>query len=69
MITEAEIVARFGRLEAHVLQRWIAAGWVKPRESGAGLLFDEATWRARICFATCPSIWSCTTRSWRLCCR
>ena len=42
MITEAEIVARFGRLEAHVLQRWIAVGWVKPRESGAGLLFDEA---------------------------
>ena len=42
MITEAEIVARFGRLEVHVLQRWIAAGWVKPRESGAGFLFDEA---------------------------
>ncbi len=41
-ITETEIVARFTQLEAHVLQRWIAAGWVKPRESGAGLLFDEA---------------------------
>ena len=42
MITEAEIVARFGRLEVHVLQRWIAAGWVKPEASGAGFLFDEA---------------------------
>ncbi len=40
--TETEIVARFTRLEAHVLQRWIAAGWVKPRESGAGFLFDDA---------------------------
>jgi len=42
MITETEIVARFTRLEAHVLQRWIAAGWLKPRESGAGFLFDDA---------------------------
>jgi chaperone modulatory protein CbpM len=42
MITETEIVARFGRLEAHVLQRWIAAGWLKPQENGAGFLFDEA---------------------------
>ncbi len=43
MITEAEIDARFTRLEAHVLQRWIAAGWLKPQESsGAGFLFDEA---------------------------
>ncbi len=40
--TETEIVARFTRLEAHVLQRWIAAGWVKPQESGAGFLFDGA---------------------------
>jgi len=42
MFTETEIVARFGRLEAHVLQRWIAAGWLKPREIGAGFLFDDA---------------------------
>jgi len=41
-ITETEIVARFTRLEAHVLQRWIAAGWLKPQESGAGFLFDDA---------------------------
>ncbi len=40
-ITEAEIVARFTRLEAHVLQRWIAAGWLKPQESGTGFLFDD----------------------------
>ena len=25
-----------------MLQRWIAAGWVKPQASGAGFLFDEA---------------------------
>jgi chaperone modulatory protein CbpM len=42
MITETEIVARFSRLEAHVLQRWIAAGWLKPQENGAGFLFDDA---------------------------
>ncbi len=41
-ITETEIVARFTRLEPHVLQRWIAAGWVKPQESNAGFLFDDA---------------------------
>ncbi len=42
MITETEIVARFGRIEAHVLKRWIAAGWLRPRESEAGFLFDDA---------------------------
>ncbi len=42
MFTETEIVARFTRLEAHVLQRWVAAGWLKPQESGAGFLFDDA---------------------------
>ncbi len=42
MFTETEIVARFGRLETHVLQRWIAAGWLKPRESTVGFLFDDA---------------------------
>ena len=42
MFTETEIVARFSRLETHVLQRWIAAGWLKPQESSAGFLFDDA---------------------------
>jgi chaperone modulatory protein CbpM len=42
MITETEIVARFSRLESHVLQRWIAAGWLKPQENGTGFLFDDA---------------------------
>jgi chaperone modulatory protein CbpM len=41
MITETEIVARFSRLETHVLQRWIAAGWLKPQENGTGFLFDD----------------------------
>lgn len=42
IITEAEVVARFRGLEAHVLHRWIAAGWIKPQESGTGFLFDDA---------------------------
>ncbi len=41
-IDETEILARFTRLETHVLQRWIAAGWLKPQESGIGFLFDDA---------------------------
>jgi chaperone modulatory protein CbpM len=41
MITETEIVARFASLEVHILERWIAAGWLKPQRSGSGLLFDE----------------------------
>jgi chaperone modulatory protein CbpM len=41
-ITETEIVARFNGLETHVLERWIAAGWLKPDNSGEGYLFDEA---------------------------
>jgi chaperone modulatory protein CbpM len=41
-ITEAEIVARFTRLEVHVLERWIGAGWLKPEAHGTGYLFDEA---------------------------
>jgi chaperone modulatory protein CbpM len=41
MISETEIVARFTRLEAHVLKRWIAAGWLKPQENGTGFVFDE----------------------------
>lgn len=41
-ITEAEIVARFTRLEPHVLRRWIAAGWLKPLDSSTGFLFDDA---------------------------
>ena len=42
MFTEAQIVARFTRLETHVLQRWVAAGWLKPQESASGFLFDDA---------------------------
>ncbi len=30
MITETEVVARFSRLDAHVLEHWIAVGWLKP---------------------------------------
>jgi chaperone modulatory protein CbpM len=41
-ITETEAAARFSRLEVHVLKRWIAAGWVKPRASATGFLFDDA---------------------------
>jgi chaperone modulatory protein CbpM len=42
MMSEIEVAARFSRLEVHVLQRWVAAGWVKPRESVRGFLFDDA---------------------------
>ena len=41
MMTEIEIVARFERLERPVLERWIAAGWVRPVASADGYLFDE----------------------------
>jgi chaperone modulatory protein CbpM len=41
-ITEAEIVVRFTRLEPHMLERWICAGWLKPEAHGTGYLFDEA---------------------------
>jgi chaperone modulatory protein CbpM len=41
MIRDTEVLARFSRLDMHLLQRWIAAGWVRPRESGAGFVFDE----------------------------
>jgi chaperone modulatory protein CbpM len=40
--TETEIVARFTRLETHVLERWIAVGWLKPEPGAAGYRFDEA---------------------------
>ncbi len=42
MITETEVAARFTRLDAHVLEHWIAVGWVKPRRGGEGFLFDDA---------------------------
>ena len=29
-ITEAEVVARFSRLDAQMLEHWIAVGWLKP---------------------------------------
>jgi chaperone modulatory protein CbpM len=40
-ITETEVVARFTRLDAHVLEHWIAVGWLKPRRGDEGFLFDE----------------------------
>jgi len=40
LIRETEIVARF-RLDGEVLAQWIAAGWIKPRRSPEGFLFDE----------------------------
>jgi chaperone modulatory protein CbpM len=42
MFSETEIVAQFSRLEAHVLEHWIAAGWLKPKQSEEGFLFDDA---------------------------
>jgi chaperone modulatory protein CbpM len=41
MMTEMQVLAHFKRLEKPVLERWIAAGWVKPARSESGLLFDE----------------------------
>lgn len=41
MITEIEIVARFTQLDSQVLAKWIAVGWVKPRRTEAGFLFDD----------------------------
>lgn len=41
MISEMEVILRFTRLEKHTLHRWIAAGWVRPRESATGFLFDD----------------------------
>ena len=42
MITETEVVARFTRLNAQVLEHWIAIGWLKPHRSDEGFLFDDA---------------------------
>ena len=42
MISETGIIARFTKLNAQVLERWIAAGWLKPRRGDAGFLFDES---------------------------
>jgi chaperone modulatory protein CbpM len=41
MITQAQVVARFTRLDAQVLEQWIAVGWLNPRRGDEGLLFDE----------------------------
>jgi chaperone modulatory protein CbpM len=41
MITEAQVLDRFARLDAQVLEHWIAAGWLKPHRGGEGFLFDE----------------------------
>jgi len=42
MITETEVVARFTRLNAQVLEHWIAAGWLKPHRGDEGFVFDDA---------------------------
>jgi chaperone modulatory protein CbpM len=42
MMTEAEIITQFTRLESHILKRWVAAGWLRPLEGEAGFLFDDA---------------------------
>jgi chaperone modulatory protein CbpM len=42
MITETEVVAHFTRLDAQVLDHWIALGWLKPNRSDEGFLFDDA---------------------------
>ena len=42
MITETEVVARFTRLNAQVLEHWIAVGWLKPHREDEGFLFDDA---------------------------
>jgi chaperone modulatory protein CbpM len=41
MITQTQIVARFTRLDTHVLEHWIAVGWLKPHRGDEGFLFDE----------------------------
>jgi chaperone modulatory protein CbpM len=41
MITETQIVARFTRLDAPMLEHWIAVGWLKPHRGDEGFLFDE----------------------------
>ncbi|MFZ1108019.1 MAG: hypothetical protein WAN43_06710 [Rhodomicrobium sp.] len=41
MITETEVVAHFAKLDAHVLEHWVAAGWLKPHRGDEGFLFDE----------------------------
>jgi chaperone modulatory protein CbpM len=40
-ITEAEVVARFNRLDAQMLEHWIAVGWLKPHRAEDGFFFDE----------------------------
>lgn len=42
MITEAQVVARFKRINVQVLEHWIAIGWLKPQRGDEGFLFDDA---------------------------
>lgn len=42
IVTEAEIIARFRRIDAQILDHWIAIGWLKPQRGGDGFLFDDA---------------------------
>jgi chaperone modulatory protein CbpM len=42
MLSEMEVLARFTRLDAQVLEHWIAAGWLKPHRRDDGFFFDDA---------------------------
>ncbi len=54
MMTQTEIVARFTRLEPNRLSRWIAVGWLRPRESESGFLFDDTdVARANLLYDLC----------------
>ena len=42
MITESEIVAAIGPLDADALQRWIEHGWILPQRDSDSLRFDPS---------------------------
>ena len=42
MISESELVATIESLDAEALQRWIALGWVLPRQDEKSLRFDPS---------------------------
>jgi chaperone modulatory protein CbpM len=42
MIRDRELVEMIGLLRADALERWVALGWIVPRESEEGAAFDEA---------------------------
>jgi chaperone modulatory protein CbpM len=41
MISESELIAAIGRLEARVLHEWIEMGLLSPHRDAAGFLFDD----------------------------